>query len=126
MDFRNEMRRDPYARGANGRYSPTFAPMTQGVFSGNGGRAGAEGKCAVPCKGGIGDMAQNAINTLPLAMVYVPEQRFEGIKDPACALEAGTIFDALDLVFTGCRKGGRRWAIINTTRSGPCRVLRSR
>ena len=99
MDYRNEMRRDPYARGAvDGRYSPTFAPMT----------AGARGaKC--PMGGSIvPEGVQQAIDTLPLAMVYVPRQKFTGIKDTSCALEAGTIFDALDMPFTGCRRGGRR------------------
>ena len=102
MDFRNEMRRDPYARGANGRYSPTFAPA-DGAFQGNG------QTCRRRPAGVVSGAAKEAINTLPLAMAYVPEQRFDGVKEPSCALEAGTIFDALDLPFTGCRpKGGAR------------------
>ena len=105
MDFRNEMRRDPYARGANGRYSPTFAPAAQGASFEN--RRGAS--CSLRPTYGIGENAQKAINTLPLAMVYVPEQKFDELKDVACALEAGTIFAALDLPFTGCgRKGGAK------------------
>ena len=101
MDYRNEMRRDPYARGAfDGRYSPTFA-----------GGAANGGACAMRrVKGGmvVPASVQQAIDTLPLAMVYVPRQKFSGIKEVACALEAGTIFDALDLPFAPCRKGGRR------------------
>ena len=99
MDYRNEMRRDPYARGAfDGRFSPAFAPMTAGVRGANCPMGGA----SVPAP------VQQAIDTLSLAMVYVPRQKFTGIKDTSCALEAGTIFDALDMPFTGCRRGGRR------------------
>ena len=95
MDYRNDLRRDPFARGANGRYSPTFAPAGRGL--------------AKRPENVVSPAVQDAINTLPLAMAYVPEQKFEGIKDPACALAAGTIFDALDLPFSGCRpRGGGR------------------
>lgn len=99
MDYRNEMRRDPYARAPfDGRFSPTFAPS---------GAAGAHG-ASCPTRGVVSPAVQQAIDTLPPAMVYVPRQKFTGIKEVACALEAGTIFDALDLPFCGCRKGGRR------------------
>ena len=97
MDYRNEMRRDPYARGASGRFSPTFAP------------AAAVRRTACPTRGAVVPASvQQAIDTLPLAMAYVPRQKFTGIKEVACALEAGTIFDALDLPFAPCRKGGGR------------------
>lgn len=101
MDYRNEMRRDPYARGAfDGRYSPTFAP---GAENGVRGASRIAGGTVVPAA------VQQAIDTLPLAMVYVPRQKFTGIKDVAGALDAGTVFDALDMPFTGCRaRGGRR------------------
>ena len=106
MDYRNDMRRDPFARGAqDGRFSPAFAPAKEGSPQQN-----VQGASCPKRSGGVVSAAvQKAINTLPLAMVYAPEQKFEGIKDLNCALEAGTIFDALDLPFTGCRrKGGRR------------------
>ena len=101
MDFRNEMRRDPYARAASGRFSPTMSPAVGGASCG-------VRRPGVP-RTGISPAVQQAIDTLPLAMVYVPAQRFVGIKDVACALEAGTIFDALDLPFAPCRtRGGAR------------------
>ena len=91
MDYRNDMRRDPYSR----PFVPAFAAANGAVRRGD--------SC------GIGEGAQRAINTLPLAMVYVPEQRFTGVKKPAAALEAGTLFDALDKPFLGhCSRGGRR------------------
>lgn len=132
MDFRNEMRRDcdPFARGAeDGRFSPNFAPacaqkrggavqgerytgdgMVRGAENGmvrgaeNGASRGGRGQCRCGMsKSVIGEKAQQAINTLPLAMVYSPEQRFDGIKEVCCALEVGTIFDALDMPFCGAK-----------------------
>lgn len=86
MDYRNDMRRG-------------------GVFPG-GQRAvnAAPGKIVKMRRSAVPQSVQGAIDTLPKAMVYSPMQKFEGIKDIVCALEAGTIFDALDLPF----KGGRR------------------
>ena len=100
MDYRNEIRRDPLVRGAyDGRFSPTFAPAADVTVR-------PAQTPASHC--GIDPAVQQEIDTLPLAMVYAPRQKFTGIKDVACALEAGTLFDALDLPFYGCRKGGRR------------------
>lgn len=46
----------------------------------------------------------------PVGMVYSPVQTFVGIKDTCCALEAGTVFAALDLPFERgrIRKGAVR------------------
>ena len=37
----------------------------------------------------------------PLAMVYSPEQAFEGLYEPEEGLSHGTIFEALDMPFYG-------------------------
>lgn len=131
MDFHNEMRREsePFTRGAgDGRFSPGFTPACaqkrgnagRGAgYSGDGTVRGAENggvrgkrvscKCAGKGSTAVSESVQQAINTLPLAMVYSPEQSFTGIKELACALEAGTIFDALDKPFCGARvRGGNR------------------
>lgn len=131
MDFRNEMRRecDVFSRGAaDGRFSPDLTPacaqMNTGSVrgcrcAGDGVVRGAEngagrfgrGQCRCPqkAKSVIDESVQQAINTLPLAMVYSPEQCFEGIKEVACALEVGTVFDALDKPFCGvCGRGVKR------------------
>lgn len=42
----------------------------------------------------------------PIAMAYVPWQKFQKIYDPAKALCQGTIFAELDLPFCG-KRGGR-------------------
>ena len=41
------------------------------------------------------------IDDLPLAMAYVPVQKWEKLYDPAAALERGTLFCRLDLPFVG-------------------------
>lgn len=41
---------------------------------------------------------------LPLAMAYVPPQRWTIVYQPELALRAGTLFPALDLPFEGVRK----------------------
>lgn len=41
------------------------------------------------------------IDDLPLAMAYVPMQRWEKLYDPATALDRGTLFCKLDLPFVG-------------------------
>ena len=48
------------------------------------------------------------LKNYPLGMVYAPIQEFEGIYDLDKALEAGTVFKALDLPFMGktVTKGG--------------------
>lgn len=45
----------------------------------------------------------------PLAMVYAPRQRFDGIYDMEKGLKTGTIFSALDLPFLpDAGQGGRQ------------------
>lgn len=46
------------------------------------------------------------INSLPLAMAYVPMQKFECLHTPEDALSAGTLFKKLDLPFLGGSLGG--------------------
>lgn len=43
---------------------------------------------------------------MPIAMAYVPWQKWKNLYDPAKALESGTIFAELDKPFLG--KGGMR------------------
>ena len=45
----------------------------------------------------FGSLPKNA----PLAMAYVPMQRWEKLYEPAAALERGTLFCKLDLPFVG-------------------------
>ena len=45
------------------------------------------------------------LDSMPLAMTYVPWQKWQNIYKPENALYAGTIFQDLDLPFTG---GGAR------------------
>ncbi len=44
------------------------------------------------------------LTELPLAMAYVPYQRFENLNEPAKALECGTLFQALYMPFYGQRR----------------------
>ncbi len=44
----------------------------------------------------------------PIAMAYVPWQKFRDVYPPEKAFCQGTIFAELDLPFYGCRKGGFR------------------
>ena len=37
----------------------------------------------------------------PIAMAYVPRQRFENLYCPETGLQRGTVFEALDLPFMG-------------------------
>ena len=41
------------------------------------------------------------VDELPLALAYVPMQRWEKLYEPAAALERGTLFCKLDLPFVG-------------------------
>lgn len=41
------------------------------------------------------------LDRLPLAMAYVPMQRWEQLYEPAVALDRGTLFCKLDLPFKG-------------------------
>ena len=43
------------------------------------------------------------LDSMPLAMTYVPWQKWQNIYKPEIALYAGTIFQELDLPFTGRR-----------------------
>ena len=54
----------------------------------------------------LNTLLQNAgsnacINSLPLAMAYIPLQRWEDLYDTSTAFERGTIFRALDKPFLG-------------------------
>ena len=49
--------------------------------------------------------ASGSIDSLPLAMAYVPWQKMQSTYDADVALQRGTIFPELDLPFTG--KGGK-------------------
>ncbi len=49
-----------------------------------------------------------AINSLPLAMAYVPMQAFRCLHSPEQALESGTLFKELDLPFLGGCQGRER------------------
>lgn len=46
-------------------------------------------------------------NEFPVAMAYVPWQKFSKVYEPDKALEAGTIFPELDKPFYGSRGMGR-------------------
>lgn len=48
------------------------------------------------------EMKEN-IDTFPLAMAYVPIQKWKNIYANDVALDRGTIFADLDLPFLGCR-----------------------
>lgn len=41
------------------------------------------------------------LDDLPLAMAYVPKQKWEDLYAPAVALDRGTLFAKLDLPFIG-------------------------
>ncbi|HIR60031.1 MAG TPA: spore coat associated protein CotJA [Candidatus Faecivivens stercoravium] len=41
------------------------------------------------------------LDALPLAMSYLPMQKWENLYDPEVGLDRGTIFACLDLPFTG-------------------------
>lgn len=49
-------------------------------------------------------LKHSPVNDLPLAMAYVPMQRFEDLYCPSDALNAGTLFKKLDLPFLGYKK----------------------
>lgn len=49
--------------------------------------------------------ASGSIDSLPLAMAYVPWQKMQSTYDADVALQRGTIFPELDLPFTA--KGGK-------------------
>lgn len=47
------------------------------------------------------DFGNCRLDDLPLAMSYVPMQKWEDLYAPAVALERGTMFAKLDLPFIG-------------------------
>ena len=51
-----------------------------------------------------GTVSSNPLTGFPLAMAYVPYQRFEEINEPARALECGTLFQALYMPFYGPKR----------------------
>lgn len=57
------------------------------------------------------------LDSMPLAMTYVPWQKWQNIYKPENALCAGTIFQELDLPFTGrrCQKRCRICILLKTT-----------
>lgn len=57
------------------------------------------------------------LDSMPLAMAYVPWQKWQNIYKPENALCAGTIFQELDLPFTGrrCQKWCRICILLKIT-----------
>ena len=47
------------------------------------------------------DFGKTMLDSLPLAMSYVPMQKWEDLYAPPMALERGTLFAKLDLPFIG-------------------------
>ncbi len=56
-----------------------------------------------PCTSPVTENAfdQMYLGQLPLAMAYVPFQRWECLYEPYRALQRGTVFPSLDLPFCG-------------------------
>lgn len=54
------------------------------------------------------DNTGDCLRYYTLAMVYVPEQKFDLIYDLSDAMKHGTIFKELNMPFTGCRNGRHR------------------
>lgn len=50
---------------------------------------------------GMKDLADTPLDELPLAMAYVPMQKWRNVYDADVALERGTLFSELDLPFIG-------------------------
>ena len=53
---------------------------------------------------------ESCVDTYPIAMAYVPMQKWQELYDPASGLHRGTIFRELDLEWypTNCRKDCRK------------------
>ena len=47
------------------------------------------------------DFGRTCLDELPLAMAYVPMQKWEDLYVPSMALDRGTLFAKLDLPFLG-------------------------
>lgn len=58
------------------------------------------------------------LNQKPLAMAYVPWQKWQNIYEPAKALTVGTIFQELDQPFTGKAPAG--FAELTRAQKGDC------
>lgn len=70
-----------------------------------------EGGCAFgdTCIEKDGAIPFSKMNGFPIAMVYAPNAPFEDLyESPSEALQAGTLFRALDLPLETAMKGGRR------------------
>ena len=55
---------------------------------------------------GCPDTTDHFPENMPVAMAYVPWQKWKDLYEPCKALECGTLFSKLDKPFLG--KGGRR------------------
>jgi hypothetical protein len=51
-----------------------------------------------------GTVSSNPLTGFPLAMAYVPYQKFEDLNEPCKALEQGTLFRALYMPFYGQKR----------------------
>ena len=49
------------------------------------------------------DFGDQRLDDLPIAMAYVPMQKWQKLYDPDVALDRGTLFCELDLPFLGRR-----------------------
>lgn len=47
------------------------------------------------------DLSGTPLDSLPIAMAYVPMQKWQRLYEPEVALERGTLFSELDLPFIG-------------------------
>ena len=52
-----------------------------------------------------GNIDRNSIDNLPVAMAYVPMQRWERVYEPERGLKEGTMFPELNLPFKGYQGG---------------------
>lgn len=50
---------------------------------------------------GNGEISAMPLDSLPIAMAYVPIQKWQRLYEPDVALERGTLFSELDLPFIG-------------------------
>ena len=50
---------------------------------------------------GNGEISAMPLDSLPIAMAYVPMQKWQRLYEPEVALERGTLFSELDLPFIG-------------------------
>lgn len=50
---------------------------------------------------GMKSLAETPLDELPIAMAYVPMQKWRNVYEPDVALERGTLFSELDLPFIG-------------------------